>query len=466
MLRQIFDGDSLLPSTAQNKSDRIVRVELPPLHEGQPRAFQQRSRFYALRCGRRWGKSTFGVIIACDGAAHGELIGYFAPDYKRLTEIKLEAANILRPIRQFPSGGSDIIRTTTGGCIDFWTLEDVHAGRSRKYHKVIIDEAAFAKPNMMDIFEKSIKPTLLDFRGDAVVLSNTNGAVPDQFFWQICNEDKHGFTQYHAPSHQNPLLPREDLEKWAKTMHPLVYQQEILAEFVDWSGVAFFSLDNLLGPDRQGIDPRVPLDGVFAVIDTAMKSGKENDGTAVIYFGVSKIFEPALVILDWDIVQIEGAMLEHWLPSVFVHLEALAKTTRALHGSQGAWIEDRGAGTVLLQQAMNRNWQAHAIPETLTALGKDERALNVSGHVYTGILDCTKRGGLILDPFAGSGSTLIAAQKTGRRGYGLEIDSYYIDTAIRRFKAVYDIDAFLADGGSSFEQVSSERAAVRVPTDG
>lgn len=394
---------------------REIKVRLPTCHAGQVQAFNELTRFHALRCGRRWGKSTFGGLLAEDGAIKSQLIGYFAPDYKRLTEIMVEVADILQPVRKYPSGGKDVIRSVTGGRIDFWTLEDENAGRSRKYHRVIIDEAAFAKPNMMAIWDKAIKPTLLDYRGHATVLSNTNGAVPDQFFYEICNDPKHGFKVYHAPSHQNPLLPREDLDAWAKTMHPLVYQQEILADFVDWSGVAFFSLDKWLTEKREGVIPRLPLDNVFAVIDTALKTGKDNDGTAVIYFGVSRVFDPPLVILDWDIQQIEGALLERWLPSVFINLEALAKSCNARQGSLGAMIEDRGSGTVLLQQAQQRKWQAHAIPETLTKLGKDERALNVSGHHHQGRVKISRHAYDKVVNYKGASRNHLVTQVTGFR---------------------------------------------------
>src|SRR4029077_7450002 len=80
-----------------------------------------------------------------------------------------------------------IIRTTTGGRIELWTLEDEKAGRSRRYHLVIIDEAAFTKPNATAVWEKAIRPTLLDFRGAAIIASNTNGIHEDNLFWRICN---------------------------------------------------------------------------------------------------------------------------------------------------------------------------------------------------------------------------------------------------------------------------------------
>ena len=54
--------------------------------------------------------------------------------------------------------------------------------------------------------------------------------------------------------------------------------------------------------------------------------------------------------------------------------------------------------------------------------------------VADAILDASERGEIVLDPFLGSGTTIIAAEKTGRRGYGIELDPRYVDTAIRRWQ--------------------------------
>jgi DNA modification methylase len=78
--------------------------------------------------------------------------------------------------------------------------------------------------------------------------------------------------------------------------------------------------------------------------------------------------------------------------------------------------------------------------------------------VADAILDCSRRGGVVLDVFAGSGTTLIAAEKTGRRGYGIELDPHYTDTIIRRFDEVYGLKAIHAESGHDFEQLKCERS--------
>ena len=72
--------------------------------------------------------------------------------------------------------------------------------------------------------------------------------------------------------------------------------------------------------------------------------------------------------------------------------------------------------------------------------------------------DCSKRNGLILDPFLGSGTTILAAEVTGRRAAGLELDPRYVDCAIRRWQQMTGNAAVLAATGESFETVAAARA--------
>lgn len=66
--------------------------------------------------------------------------------------------------------------------------------------------------------------------------------------------------------------------------------------------------------------------------------------------------------------------------------------------------------------------------------------------------DCSQRGGIVLDPFGGSGSTMIAAERTGRRARLIEIDPLYVDTTIRRWQAMTKDDAIHAKTGETFNQ--------------
>ena len=77
--------------------------------------------------------------------------------------------------------------------------------------------------------------------------------------------------------------------------------------------------------------------------------------------------------------------------------------------------------------------------------------------VADAILDCSKRGGIILDCFAGSGTTIIAAEQTGRRARAVELDPHYVDVAIRRWQSYADKEAIHAETCRSFAEIEVER---------
>lgn len=76
--------------------------------------------------------------------------------------------------------------------------------------------------------------------------------------------------------------------------------------------------------------------------------------------------------------------------------------------------------------------------------------------VADAILDCTARGEIVLDAFLGSGTTLMAAQRVGRRCYGIELDELYVDTIIRRWQAFTGDDARHASSNRTFKEIEAE----------
>jgi DNA modification methylase len=72
------------------------------------------------------------------------------------------------------------------------------------------------------------------------------------------------------------------------------------------------------------------------------------------------------------------------------------------------------------------------------------------------IKDCSRRGGLVLDPFCGSGTVLISSERTGRKARALEIDPSYVDVAVRRWQAYTGKSAVLAGSGETFETIEEQ----------
>lgn len=79
------------------------------------------------------------------------------------------------------------------------------------------------------------------------------------------------------------------------------------------------------------------------------------------------------------------------------------------------------------------------------------------------LLDLTDRGDFVIDPFLGSGSTLMAAEKTGRVCRGVELDPLHVDVIVRRFEAAIGQPAVLAETGELFDALAARRAREAAP---
>jgi DNA modification methylase len=78
--------------------------------------------------------------------------------------------------------------------------------------------------------------------------------------------------------------------------------------------------------------------------------------------------------------------------------------------------------------------------------------------VADALLDCTARGEVVLDQFAGSGTTILAAEKVGRIGFGIEYEPRYVDLAIQRWQRSTKLEATLAEDGRTFGDICAARA--------
>lgn len=364
----------------------MSQIILPTLHQGQIDIFNERAQLNVVCCGRRFGKTKLMVALTGNEAAMGRKAGLFTPEHKQLQEPYDELRDMLEPIIKIKNKTEGRIRTINGGHLDFWaTTDNPLAGRGREYHIGCMDEAAFSKDGqMLDIWKRAMKPTLLTTKGRFWLFSTPNGVEPDNFFYQAWHDPDLGFKQHYAPTSKNPYVPPDELEKERLTVHPLVWKQEFLAEFVSWDSATFFKLDYFLDENKEPVGYPDKCDGVFAVLDCSVKSGSDNDGTAVLYCAVNMFHGIPLVWLDWDLYQIEAASLEFLAPKVLARCEELAKQCQARNGSLGMLVEDAAGGSVLIQQGKAKGWPIKAIDSKLLMKGKDERAMIAGGPAFQG----------------------------------------------------------------------------------
>lgn len=81
--------------------------------------------------------------------------------------------------------------------------------------------------------------------------------------------------------------------------------------------------------------------------------------------------------------------------------------------------------------------------------------------VMDALMDCSNRNGIVLDPFGGSGTTMIAAERTGRRARLIEIDPLYCDVIVQRWQAFSGKAAHLAETNETFDEVKARRGEGR-----
>lgn len=225
-------------------------------------------------------------------------------------------------------------------------------------------------------------------------------------------------------------IPREIVEQNKIELGTHAFATQYQQQARGREGTQFFSEVQFL-VDGRPIEMPATCDAVFAVIDSATKTGKEHDATGVVFCAYIRYPEQKLIIIDWDIVQIEGAMLEIWLPQVFKQLEEYAMSYKARSGTRaGVFIEDKASGMILLQQAKNRNLNVHPIESKLTSVGKSERAISVSGYVNKGWVKINKHAYEKVTMYKGRARNHLLSQVTGFRIGVADQDDDLLDAAV------------------------------------
>lgn len=204
-----------------------VRVTLPKLHAGQVRVRAGLARFNSVMCGRRFGKTEFGMHEAATTAMGGKRVGWFAPTYKIMDDAYRELLARLAKVIDHAASDKQQKRIVliSGGEIEFWSLENPESGRSRKYHLVIVDEAGIVR-NLTMAWQQAIRPTLTDFKGRAIFLGTPKGRGE---FIRLHSKGEAGdadWASFRCPTTDNPYIDAAEVEDARRDLPDEVFAQE------------------------------------------------------------------------------------------------------------------------------------------------------------------------------------------------------------------------------------------------
>jgi len=216
-----------------------VRLSLSPLLSWQQQVVNEAARFNTVCVGRRAGKTRLAIHLCAAPEVLRHPVGWFSPSYKLMLEAWGEATQLFTPIIDRRNATERRLEFTTGGVLEFWSLDNPQAGRGRKYRRVIIDEAAFV-PTLLDVWNHAIRPTLADLRGDGWLLSTPKGRNGFWQLWQRGQDDGYpDWRSWQMASSVNPLLTATELEEMRRSMPEPIWRQEIEAQFIDDAGGVF-----------------------------------------------------------------------------------------------------------------------------------------------------------------------------------------------------------------------------------
>lgn len=210
-------------------------------------------RFIVVASGRRYGKTTLGIDLLITKALDNQYnTAFFSLTYKQLLASYDRCCAILEHVAKFDRQNKRII-LPTGNTITFWSLESTNVAdsiRGNKYGFVVIDEMAFVN-NLADIFNKVIRPTLVDLKGQALFIGTPNGYNDAYKFFQETKRNPYLWKSYHATSYDNPFLDHNELDQLKEALPERVFRTEILAHFLESDTGVFTNLSALLQPIRN-----------------------------------------------------------------------------------------------------------------------------------------------------------------------------------------------------------------------
>lgn len=207
-----------------------IRVQLPPLHPGQREVDECSARFVVCVCGRRWGKTTYGVRKCFKGALQtGGIYWWIAPSYKvanigwRMTKKLAALMGDLVEVKE----ADKCIKFKNGGEIWMKSADDPDSLRGEKLSGAVFDEFAQIKP---ETWTEVIRPALSDLKGWALFIGTPKGKNWAYRLYQM-GTMREDWASFRKPTSTNPYIDKAEIEAARLDMSQESFAQEYEADF-------------------------------------------------------------------------------------------------------------------------------------------------------------------------------------------------------------------------------------------
>lgn len=229
------------PVAYQKIMARQKRYAFKAHSQGQAAILNSKARFVVVRAGRRYGKTKVAArkLLRHALSNPGSVDWWVAPVYRNTRRGYREVLRQLPP--NFlakpapPATANDLIlQLKNGSRIEFYSSTNPDAMAGEGVGFVVVDEAALS-PEI--VWTQTIRPTLMDFGGGALLISTPRGR---NWFWELARRGEDStfpdYEAFHFTTSDNPYIEASEVEEARRTLPEVVFRQEILAEFI--AGVA------------------------------------------------------------------------------------------------------------------------------------------------------------------------------------------------------------------------------------
>ncbi len=226
-----------------------------------------------VACGRRFGKTETGKILAIERALGGRVVWWISPTYRMAQDVWRSLRATLAGAWTEKNESMREIALPGGGLIRVRSGHDPDALRGSGLDLAVLDEAAYLRA---DVWAAAIRPALADRRGEALFLSSPNGR---NWFWSLYmrgqNHAQAEWKSWRFPTAANPLIAASEVEAAREHLPERTFRQEYLAEFLDDAAGVFRHVEAAAtGAPEGGPQPGERI--VFGV-----DWGRDGDFTAI-----------------------------------------------------------------------------------------------------------------------------------------------------------------------------------------